>query len=463
MKLLFSSYGLLIILLLIPFVLIFINSQKGSNRLFFVLLLWIIGIGPIIAELFINRSQSTGVVYGQLTGHDFVYQFITLFALIISLVIIGNRIIYRNRYRGGASKSTIGLFVGVVVFSLGSVLSAVFGTVPKISANLLLLPLITFITLICIEDIPFSWFISNVKLILFVYVFGSLISILVAPSWAISPYSSLFEPLINFRLWGVASHPNSLGPLALVFLVLNSGYPWKTKPLSTIANLLAIIVFILAQSKTAYIGGFIVLVYLFLYNNRQTEYSRLKSILFYFVLLISATILISFADHTITDVFNSPSFRTLTGRIAIWTITLEYFFKDPIIGYGPTLWDEDFRYQYSMSYAGQSHNQYIQTLGSSGIIGLICLMIFIYFIFFYAKRINHSTKGISIGLFIILIIRTITETPLRLYNLDNSFFLFFVLYTFLILQKPLVRQGIEQSSTLFAWQNRVQQNEQQYR
>jgi O-antigen ligase len=135
----------------------------------------------------------------------------------------------------------------------------------------------------------------------------------------------------------------------------------------------------------------------------------------------------------------------LTGRGVIWDVAIEVWQQNPLFGYGPKLWDPEFRKSIGMSFAFSAHNQFMQTLSGAGIIGMLGLLAYLGIVLRYAVGLAHATKGLSLALGLFLVIRCMTETPLSTSTLFNGDLLTHLL-VFGFLVRVRVRQQKEQDS-----------------
>jgi O-antigen ligase len=119
---------------------------------------------------------------------------------------------------------------------------------------------------------------------------------------------------------------------------------------------------------------------------------------------------------------------SFTGRDQIWRVALDEWARNPLVGYGSHLFDEEYRDMIGMTFATHGHNQLIDTLaraGTIGAIGLVCFMVmFAFMVFKTAKR----TQGLSLALFVLVIVRSISEVPIHLWGYGTeAFTIFFIL------------------------------------
>jgi O-antigen ligase len=120
----------------------------------------------------------------------------------------------------------------------------------------------------------------------------------------------------------------------------------------------------------------------------------------------------------------------------IWEITLKEWWANPLFGYGPTLWDIDYRIAHGQLEAGQAHNQFVQTLGDSGLLGLLALLSYLMMLFYYAMKYTKESKGVLLALVLVLLLRCFTESPFRLIVfLEPAFLTHLILFTLLVMMQ----------------------------
>jgi len=103
-----------------------------------------------------------------------------------------------------------------------------------------------------------------------------------------------------------------------------------------------------------------------------------------------------------------------TGRDVIWSLAVQEWMRNPLFGYGISMWNDAYRMQIGMDHAVSAHNQFLQTLSVAGSIGLIGLLVYLGTLMRYAVRAARRSQGLSIALLILVLLRCVTETPLQL-------------------------------------------------
>jgi O-antigen ligase len=257
---------------------------------------------------------------------------------------------------------------------------------------------------------------------LVVVVFGSLLAFIIAPDWALSGRGDgLFN--LDGRLLGLTTHPNALGYLAVFLVVLT----WWTVTSSRSALIIigvSLAVLVLTVSRTAWIAAIVAasIWAAFRFFPKLTPAARIQTsvlILGFGVAAVIAGVSFGFIDSG-DRVFVGAT--TLTGRTEVWYLSWELWKESPLFGYGTAAWSEEWRGRFGLSWAGQAHNQIFQTLVQSGLVGAVVLIIYLVILIRLALAKAEISNGASIALVAVLLIRGITEAPLRSFILDQMFF-----------------------------------------
>lgn len=238
------------------------------------------------------------------------------------------------------------------------------------------------------------------------------------------------------RFAGLAPHPVFLGMLTQMALfslwVQPFGRPW----LNRCAWGIGFLTLFLAQSKTAWVSFVPCAFTLFICLNGRQILARMAdtrhpefgiSLLISLcaaMMLVGGLLLFGDLDAKLDHFFNSDEgaqLTSLTGRDKIWAVAFAEWHRNPVFGYGLNLFDEDFRDMIGMSAATHGHNQFIDVLGRSGFIGAIALIIYALALLVYALRYAISSQGLSITLFLALILRSVSEVPMTLHGYGVEF------------------------------------------
>jgi len=242
-------------------------------------------------------------------------------------------------------------------------------------------------------------------------------------------------PGLQSRFWGLASHANNIGPLAVFFLLITYWVPYRKLFVTVFAICVAFLTLVLSQSKTALISAFLVaIVFIFKFwfdaifgrDKRRTVGVLAVSVFLLLVLFVLITFVADIYTRPLEYFLAKLQGRgtLLTGRENIWSITIAQWESSPLFGYGPSLWGDDFTTRYGYAgIASNAHNQFFDVLGSAGIFGLIAFMIYVWMLCQYAIRLAGDSKWISIALLIFIASRCVSEVPLKMMNITTSDFI----------------------------------------
>jgi hypothetical protein len=413
------------------------------------IILWTIAISAVLnivlvpRKLFLEANALFANSASYLQGADsagWLSRAFTIGLLGFALAFLLTSWLSRNKNGRKDAAWTLGIVLALYYF-LDILTGATVAGVPSFNHKPLYLPIVLG-ALISLQHVEFPRLIGHLKLILAVVMVMNLVAAAAFPDFALlRPYAGQV-PGINFRLFGVTAHANTLGPIALMLLLLELYFP--SRPLFRWPILvLALANFVLAQSKTAWLTVFVVLVVAYLphrfvaLQTRAGGYaSAIKLILILVTSLIGALFVLMNVD---IDRLFSAEVLSLTGRTAIWADTLAEFVRYPLFGYGPDLWGVEYRMRMGNMAAGQAHNQFIQTLGQSGLVGFILLLTYLGVLLRLALHSSSASRGFSLALYVLILVRCITEAPLR--GVVNDW-PFFIHATLLIVLASYARQAV---------------------
>jgi O-antigen ligase len=251
-------------------------------------------------------------------------------------------------------------------------------------------------------------------------------------------------PFFDTRFWGLGSGPNSIAPLAIVQLLLQLHQHRRPSPFWWLANgvaaAAALLVLLWAQSQTAWAAAALVLPFAMLRSSLDTQTGRtafkphhVVSGLFVSILVIGyigAELINSGALQAVLDllpgersgVWKSGSFDTataigdqvMTGRGQIWAVALDVWRDNPWLGFGGRAWDFDFRHYYGLHYAVHAHSQPLQALSVSGLVGFSVFAVYFGALAWFSWKASAPSRGLTLALFVLILVRTVTEVPLEL-------------------------------------------------
>jgi O-antigen ligase len=122
------------------------------------------------------------------------------------------------------------------------------------------------------------------------------------------------------------------------------------------------------------------------------------------------------------DTQQGAQLMTLTGRDQIWAVAIEEWQAHKVFGFGPSLFDYDYRMGVGIPNATNGHNQFMDTLARSGTVGAIALVGYAIVLLVLSVRYARRTGGLSLALFITLALRSVSEVPLLLFGYGTELF-----------------------------------------
>lgn len=396
----------------------------------------IIALGICASSLLSGRSLQNAAtdlslgVDGDAGSGSLALRLLTLAILGICLARISGQWLRRQETKAAAGASLFWAFTAY--FLAHSVLSSAFGTQPVFIHNIFY-GVVVFAAVFAARHEPLSTTLSMAKIALFGMMFMSLLLAIIKPNLALEPGYKGWIPGLSVRLWGVSSNANSIGPLALVALLLEYMQPYQKRWLHWLVWLMTWAVFVLAQSKTVW-GVFIVLLPMLMWHRmaRPKQGVDIRLVLILIGLASSVFLLMLVFDpislwEKFVDTKQGSQLTTLTGRSQIWAVAISEWLNNPLFGYGPEIWGPAFRAHIGMQFAFSAHNQFLQSLSSAGAVGLLSLIIYLGLLGRYAHRCAAATKGVAVAIYVLTLIRCMTETPLVLGTMFNGEFLIHIL------------------------------------
>ncbi len=408
-------------------------------------LVWIIGLSPAVHAILTPRIlvkderyfSDTALTAG---GYSiWLSRGLTAVVIVIALASIIRALVREDSSRRQGRSLWFGY---LAFFILGYVFSAIGGTEQAFKYSLIY-PLLVFATVFLVSPPNPADFLQAVKRVLLLIIYGSAVAAVAFPKWALYDDSSAILAGIP-RLFGVTSHPNVLGPLVALYLVIELFRPahhW----FRVLNAMVSIAVLFLSQSKMAWgialSALFVWLAVRFwrgiglgLSGDRNWQRALCGTFGVGGLALVAMFVAFLAGAFDRFHLDNLESLMTLTGRTSIWKITIDVWLDNRLFGYGQELWEGAFRVRYGMLFVGQAHNQFMQTLGASGVSGMVGLLIYLWVLALLAMRHAGPTNGLTASLFILLILYSITETPLfNIVLLDGTFFIHFIIFTYLMM------------------------------
>lgn len=292
---------------------------------------------------------------------------------------------------------------GVIAFYGAALLGGLLGAEPAITQPLIVSPLILLAA--ARQGIDTRWVLRIGAGCCTVLAALSIFAILVVPDVGFHELPG-GRYLALDRAQGVMSHPNGLGALGALTVVLHL---IVRAPLHRIAMSLGLASLVLAQSYTSWLMFGAALLFVSGQSSRVLHHGRRVALLAGAAALVVLTMAPGMLADRVESVVGDP--EALTGRRTVWELALAEHDRNPWFGYGPTLLNEEYRARHgfrTFEAAGQAHNQVVQTMGDSGYVGLAGLAVLIWTWVTSARR-NPAAKA----LLALLLVRAMTETPFR--------------------------------------------------
>ena len=237
-------------------------------------------------------------------------------------------------------------------------------------------------------------------------------------------YTESLIPRLTLRYYGLASNPNTFGPISVVFLFCLWGNPFSVRWLNFLGWTIGLLSLLLTQSKTSWIVmvfGVFFLGY-FTHGNffRQLFFDSwrpqfLIALLIVIMLLtgtLGYTVMFTDTGDKITSFFltkEGGNILSLSGRDEIWAAALQEWARNPVFGYGLTIWDEQYRARIGLAHAVSAHSQFHQSLSVAGTVGAIGFLIYVLALFCAAVKTARLSGGLSAALFLMIFLRSCSE------------------------------------------------------
>ena len=383
-----------------------------------------------------------------LGGGGIAIKLLTWLIVLLLLGVLSDRLI-KLRLSPLASNIRYGWLAVFIIFVFSNGMAgSLFGTRPSFSPGLVY-PLILLLILAIDSNWSLSELIRSIKSGILIVLMLGFFLLIVKPSMVLEGGIVGSLTLLPFRYWGASPHANALGSIAVLYLLLEILAPTTNKLWQKFGIAAALISIILAQSKTALLGLVFSLACLWIvpsYSD-QTKVSRRDDIkntlklIFVMLLpiLLYTALFIAGYESKLEQLLSSDagkSVTTLTGRTRIWEIALQEWYENPIFGYGPELFSAEYRMRIGMLFAFHAHNQFIQTLAQSGLIGVAGLFLLLGALAFKLLSRAVASRGVSLALFAFLLIRCITEVPLRSGNMISGEYLYLLALVAIAMSPP---------------------------
>jgi O-antigen ligase len=313
---------------------------------------------------------------------------------------------------------------------------AVFGAHPQISHEYAYSMLFGLAATLC-SDADSDRIVAWSRDGLFLYMLAGMALVPVMPSLVLdTAYTQGLLPGLP-RFGGLASHPVMMGMLTQTALLLLWTHPFARRWLNVAAWTLGLGVLFLAQSKTAWVAFVLSATILVIVRRTPEAVQRLGDprrnsfgVLALFtciagVLALLGALLVADVPQLVADYFDTSEgaqLVSMTGRDRIWMVALGEWHNYPVFGYGPQLWDAEYRQAIAMPNATHGHNQFIDTLARCGTVGAAGLVVYALVLLVLSVRYARATRGLSLAMFTTLALQSVSEIPLLLAGYGTDVF-----------------------------------------
>ena len=390
-----------------------------------VVIVLVVGLGALLSVALTSRNldETDGghlVFYDDLAGGFTASRWFSLLLMMASLVEVVRGWL-RDRARVSVDPARP-LLLAMAAYYVGTMLiQAMASDHPDISLRILYVPILL-AAVFYQRPRSLAPVLGAARIVILALMIGSLAGLWLRPDFVMHRPDPGWLPGIDWRLYGLASHANSLGPIALLGLVIELHAPARSRLVRWAMLASSALVFVLAQSKTVWGAAvlLVVLVWLPLSFSRAPasgpEGHRFRrqvlaltsgiGVLALLVAGIAAFDVLDFIEHR-------GDLLSLTGRTLIWDITLRAWQDNVLFGYGAGIWGAERQRELQMFYVGQAHNQIVQTLGEAGLVGLALLLTYLGALLLAALRTFVASRGVVLMLLTLMMVRCITEAPMR--------------------------------------------------
>ncbi|MES2978487.1 MAG: O-antigen ligase family protein [Pseudomonadota bacterium] len=405
------------------------RKPHGYQHLMIYVMLLVLAVGSLLGgrDLTSNFLDAEELTEG-VARHPLM-SIIQPVASLIILAVSGERILTHWLLRERAPNHAQGLLIAFVFFWFFTVaVPAFFGANPSISHDYAY-PLVIGIAACLATGLERDLAIKATRNALVLFMLGGFLVAPIMPQAVMDlAYNQGLIPGLP-RMAGLASHAVSMGLLAQLGLLCLLARPYEKRWLNRTAWVIGLAMLFMAQSKTGWIAFFLCSACLVMVRSgpdllrRAADPLRPELGIAFIVLFILGLLgfvgLVMFSDvgNDISNFLNSAEgaqLASMTGRDRIWAIAYDEWLRHPLFGYGPSIWDQDFRDAIGMPNATHAHNQFMDTLSRAGAVGASALVAYALMLLVLSLRFARATRGLTLALFVALLLRAISEVPLIL-------------------------------------------------
>jgi O-antigen ligase len=118
---------------------------------------------------------------------------------------------------------------------------------------------------------------------------------------------------------------------------------------------------------------------------------------------------------------------TFNGRTAVWQFVGDRWDESAILGHGPGVWSSLISHEQVPDWWGQAHNQFLQSLYTTGLIGVGLLLLLVWYWTMANLRFARDGSLLPLALEALLVINGLFESPLSLGGVTGDVWLLSIL------------------------------------
>jgi len=451
-----------------------LTSRQGHGYLHWIFYAMMLTVAlPILLS---GRDMTTTTLSLMENGDPVRHPVMNVLQPLISLFMLAaasERIISHMIWPAKGAKAPLLLVTALILFWTGTVAApAIFSAHPNVSHNYLY-ALVIGLAVLLATGIERDMSFRAARNALLIFLGIGILMIPVVPRLVLDmAYSQGLIPGLP-RFAGLSAHPVLLGVLAQLSLLCLLACPLRRQWLNRLAWGVGLFALVMAQSKTSWISFILCSACLLAlrkgpnFMKRATDPLRaevgITAVLSFMATVLLIALVAMFGDISgkLTNFFSSSEgskLASFTGRDQIWAIAYQEWLRNPVFGYGPTLWNEDFRTLIGMPNASHGHNQFMDTLARSGSVGATALVLYALVLLVVSIRYIRVSGGLTLALFLALALRSVSEVPLLMFGYGSELITHVLLLMTLAAAASVpveVRQPASASSRGFAYSPRI--------
>lgn len=351
------------------------------------------------------------------------------FSSLFILLSCGERILHRLVKRDPNQPLPKLLVAAFVLYFLTNVISpALFGRYPNVAHDYLYVGLVGIAaTLFTVKEVESM--LTTLRNALLVFTAVSLAFLLITPGKVADTHYVGLVPFLHLRFTGLAPHANVMGPLTVTLLICLWRRPFQRVWLTRAAAAMALLALVLTQSKTSWVAFMLTVGCISYYSYRDTIVQRITDhrrpflpvafVSAAMLMLLVVTLVLMFGDvgsklSSLAASREGEQLSSFSGRDVIWEVAMQEWRRNPIFGYGLTIWDASFLASIRMPFAVHAHSQFFQTVSSAGTVGLVGLVFYLAVLTYAVIRTTRISGGLTLAMYLTILMRSVSEVPLMM-------------------------------------------------